>query len=291
MWIVAAIFSALFAGLTSILAKIGIRHTDSNVATLIRTLVILIFAWLMVFCVGSFYEIANIDAFSLTFLILSGLATGLSWLCYFKALSIGEVKKIVPIDKSSTVLTILLAMILFQETNFLALKLICTALIFVGTILMIEEHDFRFSDFRQKYFLYAFASAVFAALTAILSKIGIADLESNLGTAIRTIVVLVMAFVVVIYQGKYHALRWRALIYGRELYFIILSGIATGASWLCYYYAIQQGLVSVVVAIDKLSIVVSIVFAFLVFHEKISLRNLLGLGLIVGATLVMAIYR
>ena len=291
MWIIAAICSAFFAGLTSILAKIGIKHTDSNIATFIRTIVILIFAWLMVFIVGSFREIKDIDVFSLLFLILSGIATGLSWLCYFKALSIGEVKKIVPIDKSSTILTILMAMILFQETNFLALKLICTALIFSGTILMIEEHDFSCSDFKQEWFIYAFASAIFAALTAILSKIGIDNVESNLGTAIRTIIVLVMAFIVVIYQGKWHTIRLKELICNKELYFIILSGIATGASWLCYYYAIQQGLVSVVVSIDKLSIIVSIIFAFIVFHEKISAKNFIGLCLIVLGTVLMAIYR
>lgn len=291
MWIVAAIFSAIFAGLTSILAKCGIKHTDSNIATLIRTFVILIFSWLMVFLVGSFYEINNIDNFSLLFLVLSGVATGLSWLCYFKALSMGEVKKIVPIDKSSTVLTILLAMILFQETNYLAIKLICTALIFLGTILMIEEHNLVISDFKQKWFIYAFLSAIFAALTAILSKIGITAVESNLGTAIRTIVVLIMAFIVVIYQGKWHDIRIKTLIHSRELYFIVLSGIATGASWLCYYYAIQQGLVSIVVSIDKLSIIVSIVFAFIVFQEKISFKNLVGLTLIVVSTVLMAIYR
>ena len=287
MWLVMAILSAVFAGITSILAKCGIKKTDSDVATALRTVVVLAFSWLMVFVVGSAGTIGNIGTKSLVFLILSGIATGASWLCYFKALSAGNINKVVPIDKSSTILTVILAIILFGETNHLAVKLICTAVLAVGVFLMIEKKADTEKETRKVWLPYAVASAVFAALTSILGKMGIENVESNLGTAIRTAVVLVMAWVIVFIKGKQTKIKE---IDKKELFFIALSGIATGGSWLCYYYAIQKGVVSVVVPIDKLSIVVSIVFSYFVFKEKLTKKALLGLLLMVLATISMAIF-
>lgn len=287
MWLVMAILSAVFAGITSILAKCGIKKTDSDVATALRTVVVLAFSWLMVFVVGSAGTIGNIGTKSLVFLILSGIATGASWLCYFKALSAGNINKVVPIDKSSTILTVILAIILFGETNHLAVKLICTAVLAVGVFLMIEKKADTEKETRKLWLPYAVASAVFAALTSILGKMGIENVESNLGTAIRTAVVLVMAWVIVFIKGKQTKIKE---IDKKELFFIALSGIATGGSWLCYYYAIQKGVVSVVVPIDKLSIVVSIVFSYFVFKEKLTKKALLGLVLMVLATISMAIF-
>lgn len=287
MWLVMAILSAVFAGITSILAKCGIKKTDSDVATALRTVVVLAFSWLMVFVVGSAGTIGNIGTKSLVFLILSGIATGASWLCYFKALSAGNINKVVPIDKSSTILTVILAIILFGETNHLAVKLICTAVLAVGVFLMIEKKADTEKETRKVWLPYAVASAVFAALTSILGKMGIENVESNLGTAIRTAVVLVMAWVIVFIKGKQTKIKE---IDKKELFFIALAGIATGGSWLCYYYAIQKGVVSVVVPIDKLSIVVSIVFSYFVFKEKLTKKALLGLVLMVLATISMAIF-
>ena len=286
MWIIAAAGSALFAGLTSILAKCGIRKTDSDVATALRTIVVLLFSWLMVFIVGSAPTMADISLRSYIFLALSGLATGASWICYFKALSMGDVNKVVPIDKSSTILTVLMAIILFGETKNLALKLVCTALLGAGVMLMVEKKS-PSGETRRGWMIYAVLSAVFAAATSILAKIGIEGVESNLGTALRTLVVLAMAWVVVLMKGKQTRLR---ALDKRELGFIALSGVATGASWLCYYYAIQNGVVSVVVPIDKLSIIVSIVFSRIVFGERLSLRALVGLALMCAGTLVMAVF-
>lgn len=283
---IAAVLSAVFAGLTSILAKCGIKKTDSDVATAIRTIVVLIFSWIMVFVVGSFDTITAISMKSLIFLGLSGIATGASWICYFKALSMGDVNKVVPIDKSSTILTVLLAIILFGETKNLEIKLICTAVLAVGIFLMIEKKATDKNVSSKKWLPYALASAVFAALTSIIAKIGIENVESNLGTAIRTIVVLIMAWIVVFIKGKQSQVSG---IDKKELIFICLSGLATGASWLCYYFAIQQGIVSVVVPIDKLSILISIVFSRIVFKEKLSKKGIVGLLLMVVATLSMAI--
>ncbi len=286
-WIIAAIFSAVFAGLTSILAKCGIKKTDSDVATALRTLVVLIFAWIMVFVVGSHTSITDISTKSFTFLILSGFATGASWLCYFKALSMGDVNKVVPIDKSSTILTVLLAIICFHEYTHLAVKLICTVVLGAGVFLMIEKKQAAKGSDKKAWLILAILSAVFAALTSVLAKIGISDVESNLGTAIRTAVVLVMAWIVVLAQGKQSKLK---SIDKKELLFISLSGVATGASWLCYYYAIQKGEVSVVVPIDKMSILVAIAFSFIVFKEKLSIKAAIGLLLMTLATLAMALF-
>lgn len=287
MWLVMACFSALFAGLTAILAKCGIRKTDSDLATAIRTIVVLLFAWTMVFVVGSADSITTIAPKSLLFLLLSGAATGASWICYFKALSVGDVNKVVPIDKSSTILTVLLAMLLFQETDHLAVKLAGTTLLAVGIFLMVEKKDTRQAQKSGVWLLYATLSAVFAALTSILAKIGITGVESNLGTAIRTGVVLIMAWGIVFAKGKQRLLKE---VDKRELAFICLSGIATGASWLCYYYAIQNGVVSVVVPIDKLSIVFTIAFSYVVFKEKLSKKALAGLLLMVLGTLIMTVW-
>lgn len=286
MWIVFAFGSALFAGLTSILAKCGIKKTDSTVATAIRTIVVLFFSWLMVFIVGSEGEIGSITPHTLIFLVLSGLATGASWLCYFKALQLGDINKVVPIDKSSTVLTILLAAILLGE-GITLYSGIGIALIAVGTFLMIEKKDVK-SDIpkNKRWIFYALGSAVFASLTAILGKIGISDVESNLGTAIRTGVVLVMSWIMVFVTGKQNKIKG---ISKKELGFICLSGLATGGSWLCYYKALHDGPASVVVPIDKLSILVTILFSYIVFREKLSKKTAFGLVLTVGGTLLMLV--
>ena len=286
MWIVYAFGSAIFAGLTSILAKCGIRQTDSTVATAIRTIVVLAFSWLMVFVVGSQGQIGSIEGKTLICLILSGLATGASWLCYFKALQIGDINKVVPIDKSSTVLTILLAFIFLHEEISLT-KAIAVVLIAIGTFMMIEKKDAKPQESKGKGWLfYAVGSAVFASLTAILGKVGISGVESNLGTAIRTVVVLIMAWVMVFATGKQGEIH---KVPKNELGFICLSGLATGASWLCYYKALHDGLASVVVPIDKLSILVTIAFSYIVFHEHLSKKAAVGLVLIVAGTLVMLI--
>ena len=285
-WLFMAVLSALFAGLTSILAKCGIRKTDSDVATALRTIVVLLFSWIMVFVVGSLPTITSISTKSLIFLILSGFATGASWICYFKALAMGDVNKVVPIDKSSTILTVLLAIICFGETDNLPVKLSGTVLLAVGIFLMIEKKKAAAHEEKRSWMIYAVLAAVFAALTSILAKMGISGVESNLGTAIRTCVVLIMAWVVVFSQGKQKQL---ASLDKKELLFIALSGVATGASWLCYYYAIQKGIVSVVVPIDKLSIIVSVAFSYFVFKERLSKKALLGLLLMVVGTLIMAI--
>ena len=288
IWLVAAVFSAVFAGLTSILAKCGIKKTDSDVATALRTVVVLAFAWILVFVIGSQSTITEIGATSLVCLILSGFATGASWICYFKALSIGDINKVVPIDKSSTVLTVLFAIVCFGETSNLAVKLVATAILAVGIFLMIERKQTEKKSESKSWMIYAILSAVFAALTSILAKIGITGVESNLGTAIRTGVVLVMAWIIVFAKGKQKTVRY---IDKKELLFIALSGIATGASWLCYYYAIQNGIVSVVVPVDKLSILVTVAFSYFVFKEKLSRKALVGLGLMVAGTLLMAFFK
>lgn len=286
MWILFAFGSAFFAGVTSVLAKCGIRKTDSTVATAIRTIVVLLFSWLMVFVVGSQNQMSTIDGQTLLFLLLSGLATGASWLCYFKALQLGDINKVVPIDKSSTILTIILAFFFLHEVISLP-KAIGVVLIAIGTFMMIEKKDADPKQVRGRgWLLYAVGSAVFASLTSILGKIGISGVESNLGTAIRTGVVLAMSWLMVFATGKQHTVRD---IPKKELGFICLSGLATGASWLCYYKALQDGLASVVVPIDKLSILVTIAFSYIVFHERLSKKSAVGLLSIVAGTLIMLI--
>lgn len=283
MWIAFSFGSALFAGLTTILAKCGIKNTDSNVATALRTIVVLIFSWIMVFVVGAQSGLASLTGRVLIFLVLSGLATGASWLCYFKALQLGDVNKVTPIDKSSTILTMLIAFIFLKE-DITYLKSIGMVLIGVGTYLMIQKKETEVKKSDGKWLIYALGAAVFASLTSILGKIGIQDINSNLGTAIRTIVVLAMAWVVVFVTGKQNTIK---SIDKRSWIFLILSGFATGASWLCYYRALQTGPASIVVPIDKLSILVTVVFSYFVFHEKLSLKSGSGLLMIVAGTLVL----
>ena len=286
MWIVYAFASAVFAGITSILAKVGIKNVDTHVATALRTIVVAVFAWAMVFIVGSQTGITLISGKSLLFLILSGIATGGSWLCYFRALQIGDVNKVVPIDKSSTVLTMLLAFLLLGE-RLTWLKALSMVLIIFGTLMMIERKESENKDVQNNsWLLYAILSAVFASLTAILGKIGIENIESNLGTAIRTIVVLLMAWLIVLGTKKQGEVR---RIETRSWIFIGLSGLATGLSWLCYYKALSQGPASIVVPIDKLGILVTVAFAYVVFGEKLSRKTAAGLALIVTGTLLLLV--
>ncbi|MFT3968828.1 MAG: EamA family transporter [Micropruina sp.] len=286
MWMLYATGSAVFAGLTAILAKVGIRHTPSNLATAIRTIVVLAFAWLVVFIVGSHSTIGGLSGPTVWFLVLSGLATGASWLCYFRALQLADVNQVAPVDKSSIVLTVLFAIVLLGETDNLAARLTGIAAIGIGTYLMIERRGGAgtVSTQGRSWLFCALGSAVFAALTTILGKVGITDVESNLGTAIRTGVVLVMAWVAALTTGEHRGMRQ---IPRRDLLFIVLSGVATGASWLCYFRALQDGPASVVVPIDKTSIVLTVAFAWVFLGDRLTRRSVLGLGLIVAGTLLM----
>lgn len=283
MWILLAAGSAFFAGVTSILAKCGIRKTDSTVATAVRTIVVLIMSALMVLIVGSAGTITQISGKSWLFLVLSGLSTGASWLCYFRALQNGDVNKVVPIDKSSTILTMLMAFIFLQESISL-LKVVCIVVIAAGTLLMLEKKDVTGEKKSRVWLPYAVLSAVFAAATSILGKIGISDVESNLGTTIRTAVVLLMAWMMVLVTGKNDKVRE---IPRKELLFICLSGLATGVSWLCYYKALQDGPASIVAPIDKLGILVTVLFSRIVFKEKLSLKSGIGLALLTAGTLLL----
>ena len=289
MWLLYAAGSAFFAGITSILAKCGIRNTDSTVATAVRTVIVLIFSWIMVLAAGSWDQLGSISGYTLLFLILSGAATGASWLCYFRALQIGDINRVVPVDKSSTVLTILLALIFLGEGVSLP-KAAAVLVIAAGIFLMIEKKDAKGETAEgsgtYSWFLYAAGSAFFASLTSILGKIGISGVESNLGTAIRTCVVLVMAWLMVAIQKKGGEVQ---NISRRELGFICLSGVATGASWLCYYRALQDGPASVIAPVDKLSVLITVVFSYFVFGEKLSRRAAAGLALLTVGTAAMAL--
>lgn len=287
MWIIASILSALFAGITAILSKCGVKDTNSDVATAVRTSVVLVFAWVIVFITGAYTTLPDISIRSWIFLILSGLATGASWICYFKALSLGEVSKVAAVDKSSVVLSVLFAIILFaDEREVWWLKLIFLAIIAVGTYLMT---DIKCGDGREKltWLIFALLSAVFAAATSILAKIGIENVDSNLGTAIRTCVVLVLAWLIVFCRKE---TKFVKEIKGKEVVFLTLSGLTTGASWLCYYYAIQQGQVSIVVPIDKMSILITVLFSLIVFKEKLSVKGWIGLILLTAGTILMAVF-
>ena len=287
MWILYAIGSSFFAGITAILAKCGIQKTDSDVATALRTVVVLVFSWILVFFTGTMSGVNNISGRTLLFLVLSGLAAGASWLCYFHALKKGDINKVVPIDKSSTILTIFLALIFLHE-GLTWKKAGCICLIGIGTALMITKKEVT-EDKEQhigSWFIYAVLSAVFASLTAILGKIGISGIDSNLGTAIRTTVVLVMAWLMVIIKRKTAEI---CTIGKKELLFIVLSGFATGASWLCYYKALQDGPASVVVPIDKLSILITIAFSWIVFKEKLTPKSVAGILLITLGTVLLAL--
>jgi Predicted membrane protein len=284
MWLAFAFGSALFAGITAILAKVGIKNTDTDLATALRTIIVLLFSWLMVFIAGSQGTIGNITSGNLLYLILSGCATGASWLCYFKALQLGSVNKVAPVDKSSTILTIILAFLFLGEvpTKYMLFGIV---LIAIGTYLMIQKRETDSDAVKSNAWLfYAAGSAVFAAMTSILGKIGIQGIESNLGTAIRTAVVLIMAWGIVFLQKKQRLLK---TIDRKSWVFIGLSGLATGLSWLCYYHALQEGKASVVVPVDKLSIVVTVVFSRVFLKEKLSLKSLAGLLLMVAGTLLL----
>ena len=287
MWLLYAVGSSFFAGITAILVKIGVEDTDSHLLTALRTIVVLIFSWIMVFVVGSQGTISEVSPKTLLFLCASGITTGASWICYFHALQIGDVNKVVPIDKSSVVLTILLGVLFLGEPMSVS-KGICVVLIAAGTYLMIEKKQGTEEGKKKSKsaILYALLSAVFASLTALLSKIGIVGIESNLGTAIRTIIVLIMAWLIVVAGGKQKQIKD---VSRKSWTFIILSGIATGLSWLCYYRALQDGPISVVLPIDKLSILISIAFAYIIFKERLTRRSGLGLAMIVAGTLGMVV--
>ena len=283
-WLLFAFGSAIFAGITAVLAKIGIQKVNSTLATALRTIVVLAFSWLMVFLVGSQGQIGQISRKALFFLILSGLSTGASWLCYFRALQLGDVNKVAPIDKSSTVLTIILAFLLFGEPISVP-KIIGILGIGIGTLLMIVKKETDKNQVQNRsWLLFAVLSAVFASLTSIFGKIGVENVESNLGTAIRTVVVLVMAWLMVFVTGKQHEIQ---NISKKSWLFLFLSGITTGLSWLCYYRALQDGPASVVVPIDKLSIVITIVFSCILLKERLSRKAVFGLLLILAGTLAM----
>ena len=285
MWVLFAFLSAFFAGMTSILAKCGIKKTDSNVATFIRTLVVLPLSLLMALIVNPNFSFGAVSSKTLVFLVLSGLSTGASWLCYFRALSIGDINKVVPIDKSSTVLTIILAVVFLGE-RVTVYKTLGVVFMAIGTLLMIEKKDTEKKSEGEGWLIYALLSAFFASLTTILGKIGIEGVESNLGTAIRTAVVIVMSFIMVAFTGKTGEIK---KIDKKELGFILLSGLSTGASWLCYYKALQDGEAGIVVPIDKLSILVTIAFSYIVFKERLSKKAMLGLVMIVFGTLVLLV--
>lgn len=288
MWVFYAIGSSFFAGITAILAKCGIRKTDSDVATALRTVVVLAFSWLMVLITGTGAGITQISGKTLLFLVLSGVATGASWLCYFHALQKGDINKVVPIDKSSTILTIVLALIFLHEGLSFG-KSVSVVLIGVGTMLMITKKEDKPEEKKEnskEWMIYALLSAVFASLTAILGKVGIEGVDSNLGTAIRTTIVLLMAWMMVFVTGKYHQMK---KIEKKEMGFIVMSGLATGVSWMCYYRALQEGPASVIVPIDKLSILITIAFSWIVFHEKLTKKAAIGLGGIVAGTFLLAI--
>lgn len=286
MWILFAFGSAFFAGITAILAKCGIRNTNSNVATAIRTVIVFIFSWIMVGIAGSWKDIGQISSTTFIFLILSGLSTGASWLFYFKALQIGNINKVAAVDKTSVVLTIILSFIFFQEPINLY-KIIGILGITIGTYMMLEKKESNVEEKGNRWFLYAILSVIFASMTTILGKIGITDIESNLGTAIRTNVVLIMAWMIVFITNNQNTLKH---IPKREYIFLCLSGLATGCSWLCFYRALQIGPASLVTPIDKLSIVVTVVFSHLVLHEKVAKKAWIGLFFIVSGTLLMLFY-
>lgn len=283
MWILFAVGSAFFAGATSVLAKAGIKSVSSDFATAFRTGVVLIFSWLMVFVVGCQNAVSTITPWALVFLALSGAATGLSWLCYFKALSIGNLSKVVAVDKSSTFLTILLALIFFREP-FHWLTGLGIAVMIAGTALMLEKGDAKKGE--RGWLFYAAGSAVFAALQSILGKVGVQDMDSTLATALRTVVVLIFAWAIVL--GKKEGGDWKKMT-RRDAVLLVLSGITTGASWLCYYRALQTGRASVVVPIDKCSMLFAVALSAIFLKEKQTRRSLLALALVVAGTFMIAL--
>lgn len=287
MWIAAACGSAFFGGITAILAKQGVRKCDSDIATAVRTVIVLLFAWAVTFAAGSSNGLGVLGGKTLLFLLLSGLATCASWLCYFKALSLGEVNKVVVVDKSGIILAVLAGILFFRETTHLPMKLFCTSLIGAGIFLMIEkEKSGIVKEERRGWLLYAFLSAVFAAATSLLAKIGLEGVDSNLGTAVRTIVIFAAAWGIVGAKGKLPLLK---TVPRNEILFLLLSGVSTGISWLCYFFAIQKGSVSVVIPIDRLSVLVTVLFSRIVFQERLTRKGVFGLALLIVGTVGMTL--
>lgn len=287
MWVLYAFGSAFFAGITAVLAKIGIQNVNSHLATALRTIVVVLFAWLMVGIAGSGGTIFTLKSQTWVFLILSGVATGASWICYFRALQLGDVNKVAPIDKSSTVLTMVLACLFLNEA-FSANMLIGMVLILAGTMLMIQKKEGDAPAGKSRsWFVWAVLSAVFASLTAILGKVGIQGVESNLGTAIRTVVVLILAWGIVFGRGLHKEI---GKIDKKSWLFLALSGLATGLSWMLYYHALQEGSASIVAPIDKLSILVTILFSFILLKEKLNRKSAVGLVLLTAGTLLLLVH-
>lgn len=287
MWVLYAFGSAFFAGITAVLAKIGIQNVNSHLATALRTIVVVLFAWLMVGIAGSGGTIFALKSQTWVFLILSGVATGASWICYFRALQLGDVNKVAPIDKSSTVLTMVLAFLFLNEA-FSANMLIGMVLILAGTMLMIQKKEGAVPAGKSRsWFVWAVLSAVFASLTAILGKVGIQGVESNLGTAIRTVVVLILAWGIVFGRGLHKEI---GKIDKKSWLFLALSGLATGLSWMLYYHALQEGSASIVAPIDKLSILVTILFSGILLKEKLNRKSAVGLVLLTAGTMLLLVH-
>ncbi|MGN1081085.1 MAG: EamA family transporter [Acutalibacteraceae bacterium] len=289
MWLLYAVGSAVFAGAMSVLSKVGIKNSDSDLVTAVRTAVVLVFAWAAVIITGVQSEIPSISPRPFVFLILSGISTGVSWLCYFRALQLGKVNQVAAVDKTSTVLTVILAMLIFHETDSIAAKIAGIILISAGTLLMTGFGGSCGEDKAKnsRWFIYALMSALFAALTSILAKIGVRDVDSNLATAIRTSVVLLLAWIIVFSKGKQREL---SKIPRKDMLFIILSGAATGAGWLCYYRALQLGEASAVVPIEKMSILITVAFSCVFLKERLSKKSWAGLAIIVLGTVIMTVF-
>ena len=250
MWIVVAVLSALFAGLTAVLSKGGNEKANSDVVIALRISVIFVCSWIIVFAMGAYKAIATMSANALISIILSGISTGACWICYFKALSIGDASKVAAVDKSSVALSVLLAIIIFpDERSLWWIKLICLVVIIMGTALMT---DIKRDDGKRKiaWLIFALLSAVFSTATSLLGKIGTQDVDSNAATALRTCVILVMAWLIVFCKRE---TKYIKELKGKEIFFLILSGITTTANWFCYYYAIQKGQVSIDAAVSPVS--------------------------------------
>lgn len=287
MSIVLAILAAVFAALTSILAKIGIKNVDSNLATAIRTIVVVIMALIVVLITGQFHAVFDVEGQALIFIVLSGITTGLSWLFFFKALQIGDVSKVVSIDKSSIVMTIILSFIILQEPTT-PLVIAGGVIIAIGTFLLIGKNNSgKKEKFSQSYIFLAILGAVFAALTSILAKIGINnEVDSNVATFIRTIVIIIFAWAIVFFQGTVKQMKD---ITKKSYLFLGLSGMATGFSWLCYFAAIAIGKVSVVAPIDKFSVVITIILSFFILKEKPTRNTMFGAIVITVGTVLLIV--
>jgi len=288
LWFLYAIGAAIFAGLTTVLAKIGVKEVDSHLATAIRTMVVIVFSWGIVFFVGSQDGIRHIGGVTWVFLILSGLATGGAWLCRFRALKLGNVNKVTPITKTSTILTMILAFIFLREPLGLV-TVIGMIMMGTGTWLMLELKKGAAAENSsgKGWLFYAALSAIFASLVAILGSVGVADMDANLWTAIRTVVVAVLSWVMVYTTGGPKGIK---NINTKSWVFLVLSGVATGMSWIFFYHALQIGNASLVVPIDQLSILITMGFAGWFLGEKFSRQSLIGLALLATGILLPAIW-